>query len=224
MAAKKLGEMLLEKGLIDRAQLETALGRQRQWGGRLGVNLVRLGFISEITLLRFLSSQLDFPCADLAKVEISKGVCNLVPKDIVKKFNVMPLQAKEKGGKKYLYLAMADPTNIMAIDEIRFRTGLTVKPVLATDSQISKAIEKYYGGRKWTVIEPLQEKVPPMEREMKMEIFYDVPADDSGKAQKEYARTEKNPQLLALIRLLVKKGIIGKEEYARELKQIKEHQ
>lgn len=216
---KKLGEMLIEKGLIDSMQLEAALGRQKQWGGRLGRNLIRLGFISEITLLKFLSSQLNFPCADLFRIRISKDACSLVPANIAKKYNVIPLQTKERGGKRFLFLGMSDPTDLMATDEIRFIPGFIINPVIATDSQIERAIEKYYDHES-KEIEPLQEKVPAIKQE-EMEIIHEVPLKEQLMLQKAKNIKARNPELMALIRILEKKGLITKDEYDKELKQLK---
>ena len=144
---KKLGALLIEAGLVDEYQLKSGLAQQKQWGGRLGHNLVKLGFLSEESLLKFLSKQLSLPCVDFGKVRIIPSVLKIVPDAMVKKYNIMPLAIKEtEKGRKTLFLAMSDPTHLDAIDEIQFTTGLAVKPVIATESSLADAIMYYYDG------------------------------------------------------------------------------
>jgi len=214
---KKLGEMLLEKGLIDKMQLESSIGRQKQWGGRLGSNLVKLGYISEVTLLKFLSGQLKFPCADLSKVVFSQHVHSLVSKDVARQHHIIPLDEKEVGGKKVLFVAMSEPTNIVAIDEIAFLTGLTVKPVIAADSQIESAIQKYYENKGWIRIEPLKEKVADTDHG-ELEVIHEVPLKE--KKAMEQKTSGKGNQLMALINLLTQKGVITADEYIKELSRL----
>ena len=220
----RLGELLLSKGLIDEAQLENALSRQKQWGGRLGVQFVELGYLDEINLLKFLSDQLKFECADLTKVHFVREVYSLISTEIARKYHVIPLTTKESGGKKYLFLAMSDTNNMLAIEEIEFLTNHRVKPIIATDSQIDNAIEHFYDEKTWVQIEPLTDKIKTFDRdESNMEVFHEVPMKErvQEEAKKKKEPIEKDPQLLALIRVLVKKGIFTREEYVDELKQIK---
>ena len=218
---KRLGEMLVEKGLIDKIQLEAAIGRQHQWGGRLGSNLVKLAYISEITLIKFLSSQLKLPCGDLSKIKFNDDTCNLITAEIAKKYHIIPLELKQAVGKKTLFIAMSEPTNIMAIDEVSFLTGLTVRPVIATDSQISKAIDRFYNHRDWIEIEPLSEKITSAE-DSSPEIVHEITLKEQEQIKSDSKSVVKNPELLALIRVLVKKGLISKEEFITELKHVKE--
>lgn len=219
---KRLGDMLIEKGLIDRMQLEAALGRQKQWGGRLGFNLVKLGYISETTMLKFLSSQLKLPCADLSKLNISGRVLDLLHRDVAVNYHILPLQVKEEGGKKYLFLAMSEPMNILAIDEVSFLTGCTVKPVIATDSQIAQALEKYYEKRGWINIDPLSETIQVVHPET-MEIVHEVPLKEkiAMDQKKTETRPAESPGVTALVNILVKKGVINRYEYLEELETLK---
>lgn len=216
---KKLGEMLLENGLVGKVQLDAALRRQKQWGGRLGENLVELGFTSEINLLKFLSKQLDFPCADLSKIKFDHGTYDLISIEIAQKYNVIPLHIKEGGSRKFLFLAMPDPTSFEAIDGVRFATGLTVKPVIGTDSQIKRAIEKYYLKNN-VEIRPLTEKIPVINQE-EMEIIHEVPLHEIVDEKAKKTVEIKDPELRALLGLLIEKGIITKTEYSEKLKQVK---
>ncbi|MDT8318086.1 MAG: hypothetical protein RQ824_08865 [bacterium] len=223
---KRLGEMLVDKGLIDKVQLEAAIGRQHQWGGRLGSNLVKLAYISEITLLKFLSSQLKLPCGDLSNIKFNEDTCNLITAEIAKKYHIIPLELKAGTAKKTLFIAMSEPTNILAIDEVSFLTGLTVKPVIATDSQIAAAIDKFYNHRDWIEIEPLTEKITTAEESspeiIPPEIIHHVSLKEQEEEKKAAKSAVKNPELLALIRVLVKKGLISRDEFMTELKTLKD--
>jgi hypothetical protein len=146
---KRLGELLLERRLIDVDQLNAALGHQRQWGMRLGTALVAKGFIAEGTLMRVLSESLSIPIVDLAKIEVDPNALAVVPARICEQYEVFPISVKEpKGGRRILLLAMADPLNVTAIDEIAFTTSCMVKPAIAQVSSLDQAIQRYYHGKK----------------------------------------------------------------------------
>ncbi len=136
----RLGELLLKEGLITKAQLEKAVGEQKNKGGKIGSNLVKLGFIDEKTLTSFLSKQFGVPPVDLATEEIDPEVLKLVPESIAQKYLLIPV--KRKGST--LYVAMADPSNIFAIDDIKFLTGYNVEPLVASEIAIKEAIDRYY--------------------------------------------------------------------------------
>ncbi len=144
---KRLGEILVEEGLIDVYQLQSALAHQKQWGGKLGQILVKLGFLTEEELLGFLSHYFKIPYVNLKKVVVPPSIIKLVPEEVARKYNVLPLAVKEEIGRKNLYLAMADPTNVVAIDELEFALGMPIRPILASDNVIAEAIDYYYGGR-----------------------------------------------------------------------------
>ncbi|MBE9536326.1 MAG: hypothetical protein IMF07_04020 [Proteobacteria bacterium] len=219
MAKKqRLGEILLENGLIDENQLDAALRRQKQWGGRLGKNLIELGYTSEINLLKFLSKQLDFPCVDLSRYKLAQEIYNLISVDLAKKHNVIPLQRKKGKSKTFLFVAMSDPTNFMAVDELRFATGLTINPVIATGSQLESAIEKYYVDS-GVQIKPLTEKVPVVKQD-EFEIVHEVPIQEQVDSILEKSIEIKNPELRAIFMILNEKGLITKDEYSNKLKQL----
>lgn len=157
---KRLGDLLVEAGLIDPFQLRAALAEQQKWGGRLGNHLVRLKFITEDKLIKFLSHQLKIQYVDIAKIKIPSSAIELIPEEIATKHNIIPLGIKVEGGKKTLFIATSDPTNLEAIDEIQFLTGYTVRPIIAADSAISKAIKDYYNPMPQ---EPLEEKSIPVD-------------------------------------------------------------
>ncbi|MBE9502898.1 MAG: hypothetical protein IME96_01845 [Proteobacteria bacterium] len=231
---KRLGEMLIEKGLIDEIQLKGAISRQQSWGGRLGANLVAMGHISELTLLKFLSSQLKYPASDLSRIVFTQPVFTLITKDVAKKHNVIPIEIREAGGKKQLYVAMSDPTDFAALDELSFSTGYKIVPVISTKSQIDSAIYKYYEEKGWVRIEPLKE-LEQKSGEEKFEIIHEVPLKEQEQEEEKKKTlavksspqndpevvTKKSPELLALIRVLIKKEMITKDEYSKELNFLK---
>ena len=139
---ERLGELLIKRNYITPEQLKRASDEQKLKGGRLESNLVRLGYIKEDELLSFLSAQYRVPSVKISKMEINPNVIKLVPSSLSKKYFIVPIN---RMGPK-LTLAMADPSNIVVIDEIKFMTGFNVEPVVASETEIIDAIKKYYGG------------------------------------------------------------------------------
>ena len=139
---ERLGELLIKRNYITPEQLKRALEEQKMKGGRLESNLVRLGYIKEDELLSFLSAQYRVPSVKISKMEINPNVIKLIPSSLSKKYFIIPIN---RVGPK-LTLAMADPSNIVVIDEIKFMTGFNVEPVVASETEIIDAIKKYYGG------------------------------------------------------------------------------
>lgn len=140
MGASRLGEMLVKAGLITQDQLNKALAQQEVAGGRIGANLVKLGFITEDEITSFLSRQYGVPSINLSHFEIDPSVIKLVPPEIAQKHLVIPINRTGS----VLTVAMADPSNIFAIDDLKFMTGYKVEPVVAAESAIRNTINKYY--------------------------------------------------------------------------------
>jgi type IV pilus assembly protein PilB len=139
---ERLGELLIKRNYITPEQLKRASDEQKLKGGRLESNLVRLGYIKEDELLSFLSAQYRVPSVKISKMEVNPNVIKLIPSSLSKKYFIIPIN---RMGPK-LTLAMADPSNIVVIDEIKFMTGFNVEPVVASETEIIDAIKKYYGG------------------------------------------------------------------------------
>ncbi len=140
MAVNRLGELLVRNKLIDEKQLAKALEEQKTSGGRLGVSLVKLGYLKEEDLAAFLSRQYGVPSINLSEFEIDQSVIKLVPAEVVQKYQLIPVN---RAGST-LIVAMADPSNIFAIDDIKFMTGYNVEVVVAAEASIKLAIDKYY--------------------------------------------------------------------------------
>ena len=140
----RLGSMLVSSGLITDDQLKKALATQKSEGGRLGSILVKLGFVQEDKLMTFLSKQYGVPYVDLNKFEINPAVIKHIPAEVAQKYRIMPIN---RAGAT-ITIAMVDPSNIFAIDDIKFMTGYNVEAVVATEGAIVEVIKKYYGGAK----------------------------------------------------------------------------
>ncbi len=138
----KLGEILVRENLITSQQLRETLEYQREHGGRLGSNLVKLGFVSDDVVTAVLSRQYGVPSINLDLFQIEKDVIKLISEEVAQKYSVLPIS---KVGAT-LTMAMADPTNVFAMDDIKFMTGLNVEPVIASETSIMFAIGKYYNG------------------------------------------------------------------------------
>ncbi|MGO8817205.1 MAG: type IV-A pilus assembly ATPase PilB [Terriglobia bacterium] len=137
----KLGEILLKENLITPDQLKQALDHQKANGGRLGNSLVKLGFLNDDEVTAVLSRQYGVPSINLAYFEVDPNVTRLIPMDTASKYQVLPLSRVGSS----LTLAMVDPTNVFAMDDIKFMTGFNIEPVVASEAAILEAIKKHYG-------------------------------------------------------------------------------
>ncbi len=137
----KLGEILLKENLISPEQLKQALEHQKSNGGRLGNTLVKLGFLSDDEVTAVLSRQYGVPSINLSYFEVDPSVIKLIPMETAIKYQVLPLSRVGSS----LTLAMVDPTNVFAMDDIKFMTGFNIEPVVASETAITEAIKKHYG-------------------------------------------------------------------------------
>jgi type IV pilus assembly protein PilB len=137
----RIGELLLKEKRITAEQLQDALTYQRQNGGKLGANLVKLGFVKDEEITGLLSKQYGVPSISLNQFEIDPAVIKLVPAETARKYQIVPLS---RAGAT-LTIAMTDPTNVFAMDDIKFMTGYNVEPVVASETAVLDNIDKYYG-------------------------------------------------------------------------------
>src|SRR5215216_4145510 len=137
---QRIGELLISEGLITREQLQRALDEQRASGTRIGYNLVKLGYIKETELTKMLARQYRMPAVDLTKFEVDPRIAKLIPSDLAIKHLVLPL--KRDG--RTLTVAMANPTHLGVIDDLKFITRYDIFPVIAGEYTLRHAIEKYY--------------------------------------------------------------------------------
>ena len=138
--SERLGDLLIREGLISKEQLDKALQEQKQNGTRVGYNLVKMGFIKETELTKALARQYKMPAVDLAKFEVDPKIAKLIPADLALKHFVLPL--KRDG--RTLTVAMADPTNLGVIEDLKFITRYDIFPVIAGEFTLRAAIEKHY--------------------------------------------------------------------------------
>src|SRR5713101_2916124 len=136
----KIGELLLKEKRITAEQLQQALNQQKSNGGKLGYNLVKMGFVKDEQITALLSKQYGVPAINLSQFKIDLTIVKLVPTETARKYQIIPLS---RSGST-LTIAMTDPTNVFAMDDIKFMTGYTVEPVVASEVAITDAVEKYY--------------------------------------------------------------------------------
>lgn len=141
MIPEKLGRILVKAKVVTEEQLQKALQIQKKEGGRLGSILVKSGFVEEQQLLKTLSQQYGIPAIDLTNIEIDPAVIKLVPSEVINKYYVMPI--KRSG--TTLSLAMVDPADVHALDDIKFMTGYEVVPLVASEASVVAAIPRFYG-------------------------------------------------------------------------------
>jgi type IV pilus assembly protein PilB len=136
----RIGELLLKEKRITPEQLQQALNHQKASGGKLGYNLVKMGFVKDEEITSLLSKQYGVPSINLSQFEIDPAVIKLIPADTAQKYQIVPLSRAGAA----LTIAMTDPTNVFAMDDIKFMTGYNVEPVVASETAVTEAIRKYY--------------------------------------------------------------------------------
>ncbi len=160
--SSRLGEILVRDSLISSDQLKQALDYQKKEGGRLGTCLVKLGLVSDDDITGVLSRQYGVPSINLKYYEVDPTVIKLIPQDTAVRYQIVPLSRVGST----LTIAMTDPTNVFAMDDIKFMTGFNVEPVVASESAIAEAIGKFYGAA---------ESVEELDKVMK-----DLAGEDAG--------------------------------------------
>lgn len=218
MSRRRLGELLIEAGLVDALQLAVALGDQKQWGGKLGATMVQKGFISANDLAHVLAKQLRIEWISLKDRDIPDEVLNLLDVKLAKKHKAVPIE----GDSRSITVAMANPTDLKAVDDIAFVTGKAIKAVMALDAEIMMAIARFY------------DKVWVDERRFDSSYLAQAVEGNQvsvdGKPQKGTASGRggeifSSRKVDALIHLLVRKGVISEREIISELqKELPEHE
>lgn len=150
-----IGELLLRTSRITQEQLERALKSQKEKGGKIGKILIDMGYVSEDDILHALSQGFDVPLVDLELQEIDDQVMDLIPLNMVRRYNIMPVSKRGNT----LMIACSDPTDIVATKELSLFTGYKVKPMLASETAIAKAIENYYESSKAVELQKIAEDI-----------------------------------------------------------------
>lgn len=211
---KKLGAMLMDSGLLDEYQLSASLGYQKQWGGRLASIIINMGFVDEKSIASALEKQLGQKCISLTDIKIPPEAINAVKHDIAIRYSVIPLDFD----KRTLTVAMSDPTDLSAIDELSFILGVRIKPILAVDSGINKAIAKYYAGITAEDRKIRADRVKPLE---KIQVTRNEITEERTKLE-----TSHSPGILieVLTEVLIEKGIITRETLTNKIREkLKQH-
>jgi len=138
--SKQLGELLLDRGIISQSQLDQALSVQRDKGGLIGEILVDLGFVKEDDIAQSLTAQYGFPYLPLSNYDVNADITNIIPGRVARQYLLVPI---DKIGNN-LTLAMSNPLNVQAIEDVELLSGCSVQTFVSTSSDIKKAIEKYY--------------------------------------------------------------------------------
>jgi type IV pilus assembly protein PilB len=195
----RLGELLIKAGVIHEFRLNSALSFQRQLGGRLGASLIRLGYLNEEKLLQILAEQFSLSRIDLDAQAIPPSILKLVPVAKALEFSLIPFAIKVIKGMECLFVATSDPTNISALDELKFITGHAVHPAIASEDSILSAIKRCYDlGDNSKNIKNVS-KVPPTRQEI-------------VESKKTLSTVDK---LKVLVKLLIEKKILSKEDLDR---------
>jgi len=196
--AIKLGEMLLKAQLITEEQLGQALEHQKSNGGKLGFNLVKLGFVKEDDITQLLSQQYGVPAINLHSIEIDDAVIKLIPSEVAQKYLIMPIS---RSGAT-LTIAMVDPTNVFAMDDIKFMTGYNVEPVVASELAIKDAIDNYYGSSHQLELKKVMDEMSEADAE-NLEVLEEEEELDVAKLE---AATEEAP-VVKLVNLILTDSI-----------------
>ena len=153
-APKQLGQLLLEKGVIDKAQLKNALALQRKESGLLGEKLVKLGYTTEEEIVTALAGQCGYPYLPLASYQIAPELIKIIPENVARQYYVVPV---DKIG-SMLTVAIADPTNTLAINDLEYITKCKLQAFVSTATEIKQAIDHYYKSEKFLGIEDKPEE------------------------------------------------------------------
>ncbi len=216
--AVRLGKLLLQAKLINADQLAEALKQQKESGIRLGEALVRLGFITEEDITETLSAQFGVPSINLTHFEIDPNVLKLVPADVARKYNILPVN---KTGAT-LTIAMADPTNVFAMDDIKFMTGYNVEPVVASEVALQHSIDKHYGASHALELKKVMEEMSSLDTgDTNLEVMEDEGQEEAIDLEKLVEEGEEAP-VVRLVNIIltdaIKRGAsdIHVEPYEKE--------
>ncbi len=213
--SSRLGEILVKDKLISSEQLKQALDHQKQNGGRLGSCLVKLGLVSDEDITAVLSRQYGVPSINLKFYEVDPTVIKLIPQETATRYQIVPLSRVGST----LTIAMTDPTNVFAMDDVKFMTGFNVEPVVASESAIGEAIHKFYGEA-----ESVQELDKVMKDLAGEEASLELTAEEQEMNLADLEKAAEEAPIIKLVNLVltdaVKRGAsdIHVEPYERELR------
>jgi type IV pilus assembly protein PilB len=194
----RIGEMLVTSGKISKEELEQALGSQQKEGGRLGTHLVKLGLLGDEELVEFLSQRYGVPAINLSEVEIDETIIKIIPPDVARKYTILPVS---KAGAR-LTIAMVDPTNVFAMDDIKFMTGYNVEPVVTSEAALREAIDKYYGSTHSIELKKVMEDIADTD-----ETDLEVLEDDDDLDLEELEQQSEEAPVVRLVNIILTDAI-----------------
>jgi type IV pilus assembly protein PilB len=213
--SQRLGDLLVKEKVITPEQLEQATKAQKENNVRLGAALVKLGFLTDEDVTNFLSRQYGVPAINLSYFEIDPAVVKLIPFETAKRYQILPLSRVGAS----LTIAMVDPTNVFAMDDIKFMTGFNIEPVVASESSILEGIDKAYGNTKEEDLEQVMLSMSEMD-----ESDVELQADQAELGLADLERAADEAPIVKLVNLVltdaVKRGAsdIHMEPYEREFR------
>ena len=217
----QIGELLVRENFITPDQLELALKHQRQNGGRLGSILINLGFVEDDDITALLSKKYGVPSINLAFFEIDPAVVKLIPIDVAQKYMVVPLSRVGST----LTVASVDPTNVFAMDDIKFMTGLNVEPVVATETSITEALEKYYGTPHSIELKRVYEQIAQVEKNGSVDLDLETSSEEEQEVSlDQLQKSGEDAPIIRLVNLILsdslKKGAsdIHVEPYEKDFR------
>jgi len=198
----------MDAGVVTDVQLQAALAEQKRWGGKLGRTLVEMGFVDEESMSLALSRQLQLPRVDLDALELPADITGFLRVDIAERYGVFPIAGDRR--LKQLTVASSDPTNVEAMQELAFYTGMRIQMAVASGSGIDRAIRRYYYGESTT---PTQTTTPHQLGGTKGEDRGEVAALRARVAELERLLSGQVRAMRSLVELLVDKDVIRRDEF-----------
>jgi type IV pilus assembly protein PilB len=203
--ASNLGDILLQEKLIDSDQLRSARAYQEKNDVSIGAAVVGLGYVKEEEIAQALSNKLDYPFIDLEQFEVFPDVIELIPVEVAKKYAIMPIHRN----RSFLTLAMVDPTDLDCIEDIRFRTGLSLQPVIASETSIHGAIRKHYGTSDSIKLKQIVDDLDQTE-DININIIEEVEEDYQELDDEELTQSAEEAPIITLVNTIlldaIKKG------------------
>jgi type IV pilus assembly protein PilB len=196
--SSQIAELLVKENLITAEQLKEAKELQKQNGGRLDSVLIHLGFVQDEDVTTILSKKYGVPSINLSYFEIDQESIKLIPSEVARKYMVVPLSRVGST----LTIATADPTNVFAMDDIKFMTGFNVEPVVASEAAILEAIEKYYGTEHSIELKKVYDEISEPDRDM-VELDLETTSDDEEVSLDELQRSSEEAPIIKLVNLIL---------------------
>ncbi|MDI9613576.1 MAG: type IV-A pilus assembly ATPase PilB [Acidobacteriota bacterium] len=200
--ATRIGDLLIQENLLTQEQLNVALKHQRDNGGRLGSILIQLGYVDDDDITALLSRKYGVPSINLTYFEIDPSVIKLIPMEVAQKYMVIPLSRVGNT----LTVASTDPTNVFAMDDIKFMTGFNVEPVVATEASVLEALEKYYGTAHSIELKKVYEAIAQGDQDG-LELNLDAGGDEEEVSIDQLQRSSEDAPIIKLVNLILSESI-----------------